>query len=103
MNTLNHQSGATTIHIRVDKVVKSEAEELFKNMGISISSAVNMFFRQALAEQAIPFQPKVREKTLPAPRKSLEKRIENFVGTFEYEEWDTGTAVGSEVIQDVYS
>jgi hypothetical protein len=39
-----------------------------------------------------------KEKTLSALRKSLEERIKNFVATYEYEEWNTGAMVGSEVI-----
>ena len=101
MNNINTQSDATTIHIRIDRDVKNDAEKLFKNMGISISAAVNMFFRQALAEQAIPFQPKV--KTLPRPKKTLDERLSNFSGTYEYSECDTGLAVGEEVINDIYS
>ena len=103
MNGASSQAEATTIHIRVDKDVKNEADKLFRNMGISISSAVNMFFRQALAEQAIPFQPKVGHKALHKPRKTLEERINGFTGDYKYTEYDTGIAVGSEVIDDIYS
>jgi len=103
MNNANSLSESTTIHIRVDRDVKNDADKLFKHLGLSISAAVNMFFRQALAEQAIPFQPKVEKKVLPRPRMTLKERFEGFTGTYEYEEWDTGSAVGSEVINDIYS
>jgi len=103
MNSTNSQYEATTIHIRVDRDVKNDADKLFRNMGLSISSAVNMFFRQALAEQAIPFQPKVGQKILPRPYKTLEERLNNFSGVYEYEEMDTGVAVGNEVIDYIYS
>ena len=45
----------TNITIRLDEDVKREAEALFTKMGLNMSSAVNVFFRQAITEQAIPF------------------------------------------------
>ena len=51
----------TNITIRVDEDVKREAEALFSKLGMSISGAINVFFRQAIREQAIPFP--IRAKT----------------------------------------
>jgi len=45
----------TNITIRIDENVKKEAESLFDKLGMSISGAINVFFRQAIREQAIPF------------------------------------------------
>ena len=45
----------TSITIRVDDDVKREAEVLFDKLGLSMSGAINVFFRQAIREQAIPF------------------------------------------------
>jgi DNA-damage-inducible protein J len=49
------------ITIRVDDDVKKEAETLFNKLGLSMSGAINVFFRQAITEQAIPFT--IRTKT----------------------------------------
>ena len=46
----------TNITIRIDEDVKREAELLFDKLGMTISGAINVFFRQAIREQAIPFQ-----------------------------------------------
>jgi len=51
----------TNITVRIDEDVKKDAEVLFDKLGISISGAVNIFFRQAIREQAIPFP--IRAKT----------------------------------------
>ena len=40
---------------RIDASVKSEAEKLFEDLGMSISTAFNIFLRQAVRAQAIPF------------------------------------------------
>ena len=45
----------TNITVRIDETVKKEAETLFDKLGLSISGAINIFFRQAIREQAIPF------------------------------------------------
>ena len=45
----------TNITIRIDDEVKRDAEALFDKLGMSMSSAINVFFRQAIREQAIPF------------------------------------------------
>ena len=41
--------------VRIDDSVKKDAELLFEKLGISISGAINIFFRQAIREQAMPF------------------------------------------------
>ena len=51
----------TSITIRIDDEVKREAETLFDKLGFSISAAINVFFRQAIRDQAIPFP--IRAKT----------------------------------------
>ena len=51
----------TNITIRIDDEIKKEAETLFDKLGLSISAAINVFFRQAIREQAIPFS--IRSKT----------------------------------------
>jgi len=46
----------TNLTVRIDENIKREAEILFNNIGLNMSSAVNIFFRQAIREQAIPFE-----------------------------------------------
>ncbi len=45
----------TNLTIRIDENIKQEAELLFSKIGLNLSSAINVFFRQAIREQAIPF------------------------------------------------
>lgn len=46
----------TNLTIRIDEDIKQEAETLFNRIGLSMSAAINVFFRQAIREQAIPFE-----------------------------------------------
>ena len=43
-----------TITIRTDKALRDDASELFGSLGMSLSSAVNMFLRQAVMQQKFP-------------------------------------------------
>jgi len=69
----------TNITIRIDDEIKREAETLFDKLGLTISGAVNVFFRQAIREQAIPFQVKAvsryEEYFNPHNMKILEESI----------------------------
>lgn len=47
---------AVSTNIKIDPVLKQESQELFESFGLSLSSAINMFLRQAVREQAIPFR-----------------------------------------------
>lgn len=41
--------------IRIDKDLKKEVDNLFKNLGLNTSSAIMMFLKQCNREQGIPF------------------------------------------------
>ena len=66
----------TNITIRVDKDVKKQAEVLFNDLGLNLSSAINMFLRQAIADQAIPFKPVKKQAMKHASRSELMKAAE---------------------------
>lgn len=45
----------TNLNIRTDKAVKDQAEEIFNELGLTMTTAVNLFLRTAIREQGIPF------------------------------------------------
>lgn len=45
----------TNLNIRTDKVIKEQAEEIFAELGLNMTTAVNMFLRTAVREHGIPF------------------------------------------------
>ena len=53
---MSNMSKTVNMSIRIDKDVKNEADELFKNLGLNMSTAINMFLRQSIREQSIPFE-----------------------------------------------
>jgi DNA-damage-inducible protein J len=45
----------TNLTIRIDENLKCEAESLFNKIGMNMSTAIIVFFRQAIRAQEIPF------------------------------------------------
>ncbi len=43
-------------NIKLDPAVKQQAQILFDDLGMNLSTAVNIFLKQAIKEQAIPFR-----------------------------------------------
>ena len=38
----------TNLNIRIDKAIKDQAEEIFNELGLNMTTAVNMFLRTAI-------------------------------------------------------
>ena len=68
--------GTTTlsarINFRTDEKTKKEAEELFCSLGIDMSTALNMFLKQAIREQALPIRPALRYVPTPQTQEVLD-------------------------------
>jgi len=45
----------TSISIRMDAELKKQAEQLFAELGMNMTTAFNIFLRQAVRQQRIPF------------------------------------------------
>ena len=60
-------------HARLTPEVKERAEAILKSLGISISTAYEMFYRQIIAHQGIPFELRLpNEDTLAAMKEARE-------------------------------
>ena len=46
----------TSLNIKIDRDLKNQADILFNAMGMTLTTAVNVFVRQAVQDQAIPFK-----------------------------------------------
>ena len=44
------------VTIRLDKEVKEQAEKMFDDFGMNLSTAFNIFVRQSLRQRKIPFE-----------------------------------------------
>jgi len=48
---------STHIHVRIDDDTKQKAQRIFGDMGLDITTAVNMFIRQTVRNRTFPFIP----------------------------------------------
>lgn len=49
-------SNVTSVSFRIDTDLKNQADALFNNLGLSMTTAFNMFLRQSVREGRIPFE-----------------------------------------------
>ena len=64
--------------IRTDKEIKQQAQKIFSDLGVDMSTAVNVFLRQVIKYQGFPF-----DVTLETPNEITRKAIidaENGIG-----------------------
>ena len=76
----------TSMNIRTDSAIKKQAEDLFADLGLNMTTAVNMFLRQAIREQSIPFGITKKSPLVQVQDKEITKRlaaIEEFIKTIE--------------------
>ena len=61
---------SATARALIDPEVKKEAETILKSLGLSVSNAYELFYRQVIANRGLPFELKV-------PNEETMKAIEN--------------------------
>lgn len=45
----------TNLNIRIDKDIKDQAERIFSELGLNMTTAINMFLRTTIRENGLPF------------------------------------------------
>ena len=80
-----------TLHIRIEPGVKQRAEETLKDLGLSITEAINVFLNQVILNDGIPFEikkPRYNKETIQAIEdtkngKNLSKTFDSVDEMFE--------------------
>ena len=69
----------TSMNLRIDKNLKKDAEKLFNSLGINMTTAINIFLKQSVREQGIPFQISAKEgyNALPTYRGKAAKFLDH--------------------------
>ena len=49
----------TNLNIRTDKEIKEQAEQIFSDLGLKMTTSVKMFLRSTIRENGIPFDLKL--------------------------------------------
>ena len=71
------------IKVRVDHEVKSKAEEIFNDLGFNTSTAIDMFLKQVIIKDGIPFEVKRLKKDVADREMELARAI-NLTGGKDY-------------------
>ena len=60
-------SSKVRTNVYLDSEMKAKAKEIFKQYGVSLSDAINMFLTQSVLERGLPFELKIpNEETIKA-------------------------------------
>ena len=68
---LNMSKSISNVSFRIDTDLKNEANALFESLGMTLTTAFNIFLRQAVREKGMPFS-----VTTVVPNKQTLKAIE---------------------------
>jgi len=55
-------SNLASLNVKIDRSIKKEADFIANAMGMTLSTAINIFVRQMVSERAIPFKVQVIER-----------------------------------------
>ena len=67
-------NNTTNLNIRIDKTVKESSEKVFEELGLNMTTAVNIFLRQVIRVNGIPFEIKgniPKQETIEAMEESI--------------------------------
>ena len=85
-------ANTTNLNIRVDADLKRQAEQIFSELGLNLSSAMNIFLKNSVRYGGIPFEMRLYEpneitkraiedvelkRNLSGPFQSVEEMLEN--------------------------
>ena len=72
------------VNVRIDDKVKKGAEAVFSSLGLTPTTAINLFYNQVIRTNSIPFELKAtpNKETLAAMREveEMDKKPENYKG-----------------------
>ena len=73
------------LSIRMDAELKSEAEQVFSQLGMNLTTAVNIFFRQSVRDGGLPFKPSaLNPETAQALNDVQDGNVESFGSVDEW-------------------
>ena len=65
-------SDLASLNVKIDRSVKKEADSIANAMGMTLSTAINIFVRQMVLERAIPFKVRLLDNESSQFHKLLE-------------------------------
>jgi len=91
------------IHVKVNPEVKKASQELFDQIGISMSDAINMMLKRSILERRIPFDTFIPGENAPECMKINSKAgLEAFVDKAIKENEKSGISYSQEEIEEMF-
>ena len=95
-------SKTDTINVRIEPEIKKQAEEILAKLGIPVSTAINMYYRQIVEKNGIPMEVKLTRPKLPVVEDMSEEDLLEELAK-GYRDIENGKTVPtSEVFEDFY-
>lgn len=82
-------NNSTNLNIRIDKSVKDNSEKVLEDLGLNMTTAINMFLRQVIRVNGIPFEIKgntPNKETIEAIEESIRLANDDSLGFTSIEE-----------------
>lgn len=89
-------SNTINLNVRVNSTLKKESDMLFQDLGLNMSTAINMFLTQCVKRQSIPFD--IAE---PKPSRKLKKALKEADNMIKHPEKYKSYNNVHEMIEDI--
>mgnify|MGYP003306023865 FL=1 len=76
-------NNSTNLNIRIDKSVKENSEKVLEDLGLNMTTAINIFLRQVIRVNGIPFEIKgntPNKETIEAIEESIHLANDDSIG-----------------------
>ncbi len=70
----------TTLQIRIDKNTKKQAQKIFKDMGLDMSSGVKLFLQRVVNTETLPFEVVTKNGYTRAQEQTMLKETKQAIG-----------------------
>ncbi|MBL8197287.1 MAG: type II toxin-antitoxin system RelB/DinJ family antitoxin [Blastocatellia bacterium] len=75
-------SKTAMIRARIEPTLKEETEKILETLGLSVSEAITLFYKQITFQKALPFDVKIpNEVTIAAIQDALDEKDLNYYST----------------------
>ncbi len=93
---------SATILVRIEPQIKKQAESVFDDLGVSPSTAVNMFYRQVIKHDGLPFRVTKKKADIPDLDKMTKDEIKELLDLSEIEIKSGKTTSAEKVFKDLH-
>ena len=77
----------TSIHFSTDTTVKEKSQAILANLGLDIPTALNLFLRQIVNGEAMPFEITKLDHSQNEELERIRKARQQFMGSMEGQIW----------------